>query len=125
MTLAYTGRFEYNLAVAKISRKPRPRTQAQGPRNRHLSFCQSARAQAHAVGPNEGRDGKLQVGEARGGRPNRVCKWTPDAHLRHSTFVGLRDHKDAREVVREVEATRCRTENTGDLKLYLYGLHCL
>ena len=28
-------------------------------------------------------------------------EWTPDGHLRHSKFVGLRDDKDPREVVRE------------------------
>ena len=28
-------------------------------------------------------------------------EWTPDGHLRHSRFVGLRDDKDVREVVRE------------------------
>jgi len=28
-------------------------------------------------------------------------EWTPDGHLRHSKFVGLREDKDAREVVRE------------------------
>ena len=28
-------------------------------------------------------------------------EWTPDAHLRHSTFVGLREDKDPRAVVRE------------------------
>jgi bifunctional non-homologous end joining protein LigD len=28
-------------------------------------------------------------------------EWTPDGHLRHPTFVGLREDKDAREVVRE------------------------
>lgn len=28
-------------------------------------------------------------------------EWTPDAHLRHSTFVGLREDKDPRSVVRE------------------------
>jgi len=27
-------------------------------------------------------------------------EWTPDGHLRHSKFVGLRD-KEAREVIRE------------------------
>jgi ATP-dependent DNA ligase len=27
--------------------------------------------------------------------------WTPDGHLRHSKFVGLRDDKDARSVIRE------------------------
>ena len=30
-------------------------------------------------------------------------EWTPDHHLRHSRFIGLRDDKDAREVVREIE----------------------
>jgi DNA ligase D-like protein (predicted ligase) len=30
-------------------------------------------------------------------------EWTPDGHLRHSKFVGLREDKEAREVVREVE----------------------
>jgi len=28
-------------------------------------------------------------------------EWTPDGHLRHSKFVGLREDKGAREVVRE------------------------
>ena len=28
-------------------------------------------------------------------------EWTPDGHLRHSKFVGLREDKEAREVVRE------------------------
>jgi bifunctional non-homologous end joining protein LigD len=28
-------------------------------------------------------------------------EWTPDGHLRHSKFVGLREDKDARAVVRE------------------------
>jgi ATP-dependent DNA ligase len=30
-------------------------------------------------------------------------EWTPDGHLRHSKFIGLREDKAAREVVREVE----------------------
>ena len=30
-------------------------------------------------------------------------EWTPDGHLRHSKFVGLREDKEAREVVREIE----------------------
>jgi ATP-dependent DNA ligase len=28
-------------------------------------------------------------------------EWTPDGHLRHSKFVGLREDKNPREVVRE------------------------
>jgi DNA ligase D-like protein (predicted ligase) len=39
-------------------------------------------------------------------RPKLVAQiefteWTPDGHLRHSKFVGLREDKEAREVVRE------------------------
>jgi len=29
-------------------------------------------------------------------------EWTPDGHLRHSNFVGLREDKDPQEVLREV-----------------------
>ena len=29
-------------------------------------------------------------------------EWTPDGHLRHSKFVGLREDKGERDVVREV-----------------------
>jgi ATP-dependent DNA ligase len=35
-----------------------------------------------------------------------VAEWTPDTHLRYATFVGLREHKDPREVVRDAEAKR-------------------
>ena len=31
-------------------------------------------------------------------------EWTPDGHLRHSRFVGLREDKEARNVVREIES---------------------
>jgi bifunctional non-homologous end joining protein LigD len=39
-------------------------------------------------------------------KPERVAQiefteWTPDGHLRHAKFVGLREDKEAREVVRE------------------------
>ena len=39
-------------------------------------------------------------------RPELVAQiefteWTPDGHLRHSKFVGLREDKEAIEVVRE------------------------
>jgi len=30
-------------------------------------------------------------------------EWTPDGHLRHSKFVGLREDKDPHEVCREAE----------------------
>ena len=29
--------------------------------------------------------------------------WTPDGHLRHSTFVGLREDKEAGDIMREIE----------------------
>ena len=40
-------------------------------------------------------------------RPEMVAQiefteWTPDGHLRHSKFVGLREDKDPKEVVREL-----------------------
>ena len=28
-------------------------------------------------------------------------EWTPDGHLRHSSFIALRDDKDPQKVVRE------------------------
>jgi len=31
------------------------------------------------------------------------AEWTPDGHLRHSTFVGLRDDKEASDIVREMK----------------------
>jgi bifunctional non-homologous end joining protein LigD len=39
-------------------------------------------------------------------KPERIAQinfqeWTPDGHLRHSSFAGLRDDKDPRIVVRE------------------------
>jgi bifunctional non-homologous end joining protein LigD len=30
------------------------------------------------------------------------AEWTPDNHLRHEKFVGIREDKNAREVVREL-----------------------
>jgi bifunctional non-homologous end joining protein LigD len=39
-------------------------------------------------------------------KPERIAQinfqeWTPDGHLRHSSFAGLREDKDAGMVVRE------------------------
>jgi bifunctional non-homologous end joining protein LigD len=34
-------------------------------------------------------------------RPFEFLEWTADDHLRHSTFVGLREDKAARDVRRE------------------------
>jgi bifunctional non-homologous end joining protein LigD len=30
-----------------------------------------------------------------------IREWTPEGHLRHASFIGLRDDKDARNVIRE------------------------
>jgi bifunctional non-homologous end joining protein LigD len=30
-----------------------------------------------------------------------IREWTPDGHLRHAGFLGLREDKDARDEVRE------------------------
>jgi bifunctional non-homologous end joining protein LigD len=35
-----------------------------------------------------------------------IREWTPDGHLRHATFLGLRDDKDPSEVVREESSER-------------------
>ena len=36
----------------------------------------------------------------------RFTEWTADAKLRHPVYLGLRDDKDPREVVREQKARR-------------------
>ena len=46
-----------------------------------------------------------EVTPSRGRRPIRVLEWTPNDHLRHSSFVALRDDKDPRAVVKEDETT--------------------
>jgi ATP-dependent DNA ligase len=32
-------------------------------------------------------------------------EWTPEGHLRHSRFVGLREDKKAKDVVRELDGS--------------------
>jgi bifunctional non-homologous end joining protein LigD len=49
-----------------------------------------------------------EMKECRWLKPVRVAQiefneWTPDGHLRHSSFVGLREDKDAQQIVREIE----------------------
>lgn len=38
----------------------------------------------------------------------QFTEWTPNGHLRHASFMRLRDDKDAREVVRETPQQRER-----------------
>jgi len=56
-------------------------------------------------GPEKQRTAE-QMKECRWLKPVRVAQiefneWTPDGHLRHSSFAGLRDDKDAQEIRRE------------------------
>ena len=56
--------------------------------------------------PTKGRWSKRAVGGERWIRPTMVVEvslteWTPDGHIRHPTFRGVRRHKAATEVRRE------------------------
>jgi bifunctional non-homologous end joining protein LigD len=49
------------------------------------------------------------MSECRWVKPKLVCQvafveWTGAGHLRHCTFIGMRDDKKAAEVVRETDA---------------------
>jgi bifunctional non-homologous end joining protein LigD len=50
-----------------------------------------------------------QMKECRWLKPELVgqfefTEWTPDGHLRHSRFIGLREDKEAKQIVREAPA---------------------
>jgi len=55
------------------------------------------------VGFDQGRDEKLRWLKPELIAQIEFTEWTPDGHLRHSRFVGLREDKNAREVVRGIE----------------------
>ena len=57
----------------------------------------------HVMGAHSEWDKRVLLPQAGAGRPDRFTEWTPDGHLRHSKFVGLREDKVAKEVVREIE----------------------
>ena len=57
----------------------------------------------HPMGFDKRRNEKLRLAKTQAGCADRVAEWTPDGHLRHSTFVGLRDDKEAGDIVREIE----------------------
>ena len=66
---------------------------------------------------NQSRWSKRAVGAEHWVRPELVAEasfaeWTPDGHLRHASFQGLRIDKPARSIVRE-EATEPLEENAG------------
>jgi ATP-dependent DNA ligase len=54
------------------------------------------------VGFDEGRDEKLCVAQTELVAQIEFTEWTPDGHLRHSKFIGVREDKDPRKVVREL-----------------------
>ena len=53
------------------------------------------------MGLDQGRNEKLRMAQTGVGRQIEFTEWTPDGHLRHSKFVGVRDDKEPRDVVRE------------------------
>jgi ATP-dependent DNA ligase len=71
-----------------------------------VSFQKSAREKGLSLG----RIAKLaaeKIDECRWVKPKLVCQvalveWTDAGHLRHCTFVGMRDDKKPTEVVREI-----------------------
>jgi ATP-dependent DNA ligase len=68
-----------------------------------MSVCEPARERAGRWG--QGLT-KTKMADCRWLKPELVgqfefVEWTPDAHLRHSKFVALREDKDPKLVVRE------------------------
>ena len=72
-------------------------------RSQLLSVCQSAREEAYSMGFDQGRNENCVWLKPELVAQIEFTEWTPDGHLRHSKFVGLRDDKDAKKVVREIE----------------------
>jgi len=66
-----------------------------------MSFHQPAGEAPHHVGAHRRRDEKLSWLKPRLVAQIEFTEWTPDGHLRHSSYAGLRDDKEAREVRRE------------------------
>lgn len=67
-----------------------------------------------AAAPKKGRWARRPVGSERWVEPTLVAEvsfgdWTPDQQIRHALFLGLREDKPAREVVREVAQTLAGT----------------
>jgi ATP-dependent DNA ligase len=97
----------YYAAKVQNSFVPRTRSevfQLQWAGNRLLSYCYLAEKKRTQWALT-----REQMKDCVWLRPERVAQiefteWTPDGHLRHSRFVGLREDKDPRDVVREVES---------------------
>jgi len=71
--------------------------------NLGVSFCESTSDEKGPVGtrPDRREDEGVSLGEAGFSRAVQISEWTGDDHLRHSRFIGLREDKNPREVVRE------------------------
>ena len=68
-----------------------------------LPLQESAREKGLAVGriANRRENGSMPVGETEAGLPDRLRRMDRCRHLRHCTFIGMRDEKKPAEVVRE------------------------
>jgi ATP-dependent DNA ligase len=73
------------------------------PEDKTVSLREPPRGRARAMGPGiySRKDEGGSVGQAASCRSDRVLEWTGANHLRHTKFVGLRDDKDPRKVMRE------------------------
>ena len=71
--------------------------------NHGVPVCEFAGGAGWALGPGTHRreNEELRLAETVLVRQFEFVEWTPDGHLRHSRFVGLREDKEAREVGRE------------------------
>lgn len=79
-------------------------TRATGrPGDRHLSLCQPSGAEERTARPrsDSGGDAGMSLAEDEAVAQVAFADWTDANHLRHARFVGLRDDKNAREVVQE------------------------
>jgi ATP-dependent DNA ligase len=57
------------------------------------TVCEFAGAETNAMGFDQRRNEKLHVEEPQLVAQIEFTEWTPDGHLRHSKFVGLREDK--------------------------------
>ena len=66
-------------------------------RNRHLPVCQSPLEKAYPVALTKDEI-KLRYLKTELVAQVEFTEWTPDNHLRHSKFIGLREDKEAMEI---------------------------
>src|SRR6516165_8361396 len=71
----------------------------------YLLLCKFPGAEANSLGLDQRRNERLCVAPTGAGRTNRVHGMNAGRSLRHSKFVGFREDKEAREVVREWNGT--------------------